>query len=59
MRAGRDAHLTRHRLHRFLAWSIASQIPELLILAVTVDSWWPEMTRRETSCIGAVQKAGR
>jgi transposase len=38
-----DAHLTRHRLHRFLAWCIDSQIPELLTLAATVDTWWPEI----------------
>src|SRR5271166_6119328 len=42
-RAGGDAHLTRHRLHRFLAWCIASQIPELLTLATTIDTWWPEI----------------
>lgn len=36
-----DAHLTRHRLHRFLAWCIDSRIPELLTLATTVDTWWP------------------
>ncbi|BCO34890.1 ISL3 family transposase [Mycobacterium heckeshornense] len=41
--AGGDAHLTRHRLHRFLAWCIDSQIPELLTLAATVDTWWPEI----------------
>jgi transposase len=43
VRAGGDAHLTRHRLHRFLAWCIDSQIPELLTLAGTVDTWWPEI----------------
>jgi transposase len=42
-RVGGDAHLTRHRLHRFLAWCIDSQIPELLTLAGTVDTWWPEI----------------
>ncbi|BCO36008.1 hypothetical protein MHEC_24410 [Mycobacterium heckeshornense] len=41
--AGGDAHLTRYRLHRFLAWCIDSQIPELLTLAATVDTWWPEI----------------
>jgi transposase len=40
---GGDAHLTRHRLHRFLSWCIDSQIPELLTLAGTVDTWWPEI----------------
>jgi transposase len=40
---GGDAHLTRHRLHRFLTWCIDSQIPELLTLAATVDTWWPEI----------------
>ena len=38
-----DPHLTRHRLHRFLSWCIDSQIPELLTLAATVDTWWPEI----------------
>lgn len=40
---GGDRHLTRHRLHRFLSWCIDSKIPELLSLAKTVDSWWPEI----------------
>ena len=43
VRVGGDPHLTRHRLHRFLAWCIDSQIPELLTLAATVDTWWPEI----------------
>ena len=43
VRCGGDTHLTRHRLHRFLAWCIDSQIPELLTLAATVDTWWPEI----------------
>lgn len=43
VRVGGDAHLTRHRLHRFLAWCIDSNIPELLALAKTVDAWWPEI----------------
>lgn len=43
VRVGGDAHLTRHGLHRFLAWCIDSQIPELLTLAATVDTWWPEI----------------
>ena len=43
VRVGGDAHLTRHRLHRFLAWCIDSQIPELLTLATTIDTWWPEI----------------
>jgi len=43
VRVGGDAHLTRHRLHRFLAWCIDSQIPELLTLAATIDEWWPEI----------------
>ena len=38
-----DPHLTRHRLHRFLTWCIDSQIPELLTLASTIDTWWPEI----------------
>lgn len=43
VRLGGDAHLTRHRLHRFLTWCIDSQVPELLTLATTVDTWWPEI----------------
>jgi hypothetical protein len=43
VRIGGDPHLTRHRLHRFLAWCIDSQIPELLTLAATIDTWWPEI----------------
>ena len=41
--AGGDPHLTRHRLHRFLAWCIDAEIPELTTLAATVDTWWPEI----------------
>jgi hypothetical protein len=43
VRLGGDPHLTRHRLHRFLSWCLASQIPELLVLATAVDDWWPEI----------------
>jgi transposase len=43
VRVGGDPHLTRHRLHRFLAWCIDSQIPELLTLAATIDTRWPEI----------------
>jgi transposase len=43
VRVGGDPHLTRHRLHRFLAWCIDSHIPELLTLATTIDTWWPEI----------------
>ena len=43
MRTGGDPHLTRHRVHRFLTWWIDSQIPELLTLAATIDTWWPEI----------------
>jgi transposase len=43
VRVGGDPHLTRHRLHRFLTWCIDSDIPELLTLATTVDTWWPEI----------------
>ena len=43
VRVGGDPHLTRHRLHRFLTWCIDSQIPELLTLAATIDTWWPEI----------------
>jgi transposase len=43
VRAGGEPYLTRHRLHRFLCWCIDSQIPELLTLATTIDTWWPEI----------------
>ena len=43
VRLGGDPHLTRHRLHRFLTWCADSQIPKLLTLATTVDTWWPEI----------------
>lgn len=43
VRNGGDPHLTRHRLHRFLAWCIDSQISELVALAGTVNTWWPEI----------------
>jgi transposase len=43
VRVGGDPHLTLHRLHRFLTWCADSQIPELLTLAATVDTWWPEI----------------
>lgn len=43
VKSGGDRHLTRHRLHRFLAWCIDSNIPELLTLAKTIDTWWPEI----------------
>ncbi len=40
---GGDPHLVRHRLHKFLAWCIDSEDPELLALARTIDAWWPEI----------------
>lgn len=43
VRTGGDRHLTRHRLHRFLTWCIDSEIPELLTLAHTIDTWWPQV----------------
>ena len=43
VRRGGDPHLTRHRLHRFFTWCVDSQIPELLTLAATIDTWWPEI----------------
>jgi transposase len=35
VRVGGDPHLARHRLHRFLAWCIDSQVPELLTLVAS------------------------
>lgn len=43
VRVGGDPHLARHRLHRFFAWCADSNVPELLTLAATVDTWWPEI----------------
>lgn len=43
VRVGGDPHLTRHRLHNFYARCADSEIPELLTLATTVETWWPEI----------------
>ena len=45
VRVGGDPHLTRHRLHRFLAWCNDSQIPELLTLAATIVQRSPRSMR--------------
>jgi transposase len=58
VRVGGDAHLTRHRLHRFLAWCIDSQIPELLTLATTIDTWWPEINAFITTGITNARTEG-
>ncbi len=58
VRIGGDPHLTRHRLHRFLAWCIDSQIPELLTLATTVDTWWPEINAFLTTGITNARSEG-
>lgn len=58
VRSGGDPHLTRHRLHRFLAWCIDSQIPELLALAGTVDTWWPEINAFITTGITNARTEG-
>lgn len=58
VRAGGDPHLTRHRLHRFLAWCIDSGIPELLTLAATVDTWWPEINAFITTGITNARTEG-
>lgn len=58
VRLGGDAHLTRHRLHRFLAWCIDSNIPELLTLATTVDTWWPEINAFVTTGITNARTEG-
>jgi hypothetical protein len=54
-RQGRTAHPAVNRArrrrstphsasaHRFLSGCIDSQIPELLTLAATIDTWWPEI----------------
>lgn len=58
VRVGGDAHLTRHRLHRFLCWCVDSQIPELLALARTVDAWWPEIHAFLTSGVTNARTEG-
>lgn len=58
VRTGGDPHLTRHRLHRFLAWCIDSQIPELEALAGTVDTWWPEINAFITTGITNARTEG-
>jgi transposase len=58
VRRGGDAHLTRHCLHRFLAWCIDSRIPELLTLAATVDAWWPEINAFVTTGITNARTEG-
>jgi transposase len=58
VRVGGNAHLTRHRLHRFLSWCIDSQIPELLTLAGTVDHWWPEINAFVTTGITNARTEG-
>jgi len=58
VRLGGDAHLTRHRLHRFLTWRIDSQIPELLTLAATIDTWWPEINAFVTTGITNARTEG-
>ena len=55
---GGDPHLTRHRLHRFLTWCIDSQIPELLTLATTIDTWWPEINAFVTTGITNARTEG-
>lgn len=58
VRIGGDPHLTRHRLHRFLSWCIDSHIPELLTLAATVDTWWPEINAFLTTGITNARTEG-
>lgn len=58
VRVGGDSHLARHRLHRFLTWCIDSQIPELLTLATTVDTWWPEINAFLTTGITNARTEG-
>jgi transposase len=58
VRVGGNAHLTRHRLHRFLSWCIDSQIPELRTLAGTVDTWWPEINAFVTTGITNARTEG-
>jgi hypothetical protein len=54
VRVGGNARLARHRLHRFLSWCI-----ELLTLAGTVDTWWPEINAFVTTGITNAQPASQ
>ena len=58
VRVGGDAPLTRHRLHRFQAWCIDSQIPELTTLAAAVNTWWPEINAFLTTGITNARTEG-
>jgi transposase len=58
VRLGGDPHLMRHRLHRFLTWCIDSDIPELLTLASTIDTWWPEINAFITTGITNARTEG-
>ena len=58
VRTGGAPHLTRHRLHRFLSWCIDSHIPELLTLAATIDTWWPEINAFITTGITNARTEG-
>ena len=58
VRDGGDRHRTSHRLHRFFAWCIDSQIPELITLAKMVDTWWPEINAFITTGITNAKTEG-
>jgi transposase len=58
VRQGGDPHLTSHRLHRFLTWCIDSDIPELLTLAATVNTWWPQINAFITTGITNARTEG-
>jgi len=58
VRSRGDPHLARHRLHRFLAWCIDSQVPELMAQAGTVDTWWPEINAFITTGITNARTEG-
>ncbi|MGE5761148.1 MAG: ISL3 family transposase [Gemmatimonadota bacterium] len=58
VQAGGDRHLTSHRLHRFLTWCIDSNIPELLTLAQTIDTWWPHINAFITTGITNARTEG-
>jgi len=58
VRLGGDRHLTSHRLYRFLTWCIDSNIPELLTLAHTIDTWWPQINAFITTGITNARTEG-
>lgn len=39
---GGNRHDIAHRLHDFYAWAADVDVPEVITLACTIETWWPE-----------------